>query len=287
MAEPLVSICIPAYKSQAFIEQTIESALGQTVDNIEIIISNDGGFVTPALDPYRSHPQVRVRDQAKRQGWVGNTNSVIAEARGEYFMVLPHDDVLKPRYVESCLRVLRDDPETFAVYSDIESDRGLMEASEVTGTLSDRIGKVMRNLYNGYSFRAVMRRNPDQFRHLKLKPNRPTDFCVDTTLILQQACLGALRKTDEPLYWKRFHDQATHETWANIPQRRLLDAWRKHTQQMGEIASHWIGDSAYIAELVAHRKDPRRVHEAPHYLKAAIASEEVSLRWRLERAIRP
>jgi glycosyltransferase involved in cell wall biosynthesis len=284
---PLVSICIPAYRSQTFIRQTIESALDQTVDDIEIIVSNDGGLAMKDLDQYRSHQKVRVIEQQTRLGWVRNTNAVVAEARGAHFMILPHDDVLRPQYVESCLGLLRDDPEVFAAYSDIETDTGVMEATEVIGSVFDRITKVMCDLYNGYSFRAVMRRHPDQLQQLQLQPNPPTDFCADTTWMLQQASFGALRKVDKPLYWKRFHSQSTHASWEALPPRKMLGAWRKHCVQMGDIASYWIDDNAYITDLVAHRKDPRRVHEAPHYLKTAIAAEDGKLRWRLERFIKP
>ena len=37
---PLVSICIPAYQSQAFIAKTLDSALAQTVQDIEIMLKN-------------------------------------------------------------------------------------------------------------------------------------------------------------------------------------------------------------------------------------------------------
>ena len=39
---PLVSITIPAYNQAHFLEETVESALGQTYQNIEIIIMDDG-----------------------------------------------------------------------------------------------------------------------------------------------------------------------------------------------------------------------------------------------------
>ena len=42
MSTPLVSIVIPAYNAEAYIERTIRSALEQTYPNIEVVVVNDG-----------------------------------------------------------------------------------------------------------------------------------------------------------------------------------------------------------------------------------------------------
>nr|WP_321443629.1 glycosyltransferase family 2 protein [uncultured Cohaesibacter sp.] len=266
---PLASICIPAYDSQPFIAQVLESALAQSVDDIEIIISNDGALPTPDLQLYRKHPKVRLINQRKRLGWVANTNAALSKARGQYFMVLPHDDLLAPTYLEACLSCLESEPDTFAAYSDMEFHSGIMEASELIGTLDERIGHMMENLYNGYSFRALMRRRPTDWPALALRHNPPTDCCVDTTWILQQALLGELRCVREPLYFKTLHETNTHASWEQIPHRNLIDAWWQHCEALGVMARKRTNNHALIDRLVAHRRDPRRVIETPPFLRNA------------------
>ncbi len=39
--EPLVSVCIPAYNNAAYIKETIDSVLGQTYTNLELVICDD------------------------------------------------------------------------------------------------------------------------------------------------------------------------------------------------------------------------------------------------------
>ena len=131
--KPLVSICVPAYKSQDFIQDTIQSALDQTVDDVEIIISNDGGHITPNIERFRKNRNIKIFNLSKRNGWVANSNFVLSQARGEYFMILPHDDLLRPQYLEACLDVLRKDQDVFAAYSDIEHKRGIVRVSEARG----------------------------------------------------------------------------------------------------------------------------------------------------------
>jgi glycosyltransferase involved in cell wall biosynthesis len=271
---PLVSICLPIYRSESFIRETILSALGQTVRDVEIVISNDGAHPTPALDEFRGRREVRIIEQHDRLGWVQNSNFVLGEARGRYAMILPHDDRLSPTYLEACLRILERDLDCFSAVSDIAHDGGVMTASEVRGGLAERIGHVMRNLYNGYCYRALMRNRPGDRDRLKLRPNPPTDFCVDSTWILQQAGFGELRRVPETLYWKGFPPTSTHATWARIPPPQLREAWTRHCRQMEAIALSFLPDPSFVSGLVRHRLDARRVAETPLYLKEAMISPD-------------
>lgn len=183
--------------------------------------------------------------------------------------------LLKPSYVEECHRVLEKYPQTFAAYSDIETINGRIQASEATGPIELRIGNVMKNLYNGYSYRALMRRQSRDWQHLRLRPNPPTDFCVDSTWILQQACLGELRRVPKPLYRKRSFERSTHHSWRQIPGDQLLAAWRVHCAQMKDIAASYIDDAAFIDALFEHRSNASNVREAPQYLKLLFRETEL------------
>lgn len=267
--QPLVSICIPAFRSQRFIADVLDHALGQTVQDIEIVVSNDDASDIPDLDLYRDHPKVTVHDQPRRLGWVNNTNAALHMARGRYFMVLPHDDLILPTYVESCLTILEDDPAAFAAYSDIATPGGVLTASEARGDVATRISHVMRNLYNGYCYRALMRRDLGDWPLLRLRENPPTNFCADTTWILQQALCGELRRVPQALYIKSFHDAATHSSWETIPPDDLRRAWIQHCETMGALARQRLGHHGWIDQLVQFRRDPRRVAERPPYLRDA------------------
>lgn len=267
---PLVSICVPAYKSQDFILGTLNSALGQTVRDVEIIVSNDGAHRTPALDQFRGSRSIRIYQQPLRLGWVQNSNFVLAKATGRYFMILPHDDRLAATYVEECLGILESEPQCFAAHSDIAMRQGVVRANNIQGSPEQRIRLVMERLYNGTTYRALMRRRPGDWQRLRLKPNPPTDFCADTTWMLQQACLGEVRRVPKALYLKTFPPTNTHSNWARLPPPALRGAWAEHCRQMGEIAVSCLSDTELVAELVRHRLDARNVPEAPPYLKSAM-----------------
>ena len=273
---PLVSICLPIWRSEAFVGETLRSALAQTVRDVELVISNDGASPTPALDAFRERRNVRIYEPRERLGWVANTNFVLGEARGRYVMVLPHDDRLEPTYVEACLRMLEGDPDCFSAVSDMAYVGGVMTVSEVRGELPQRLAHVMRNLYNGYCYRALMRNRRADRERLRLLPNPPTDFCVDTTWILQQAVFGELRRVPEPLYVKAYLPGSTHRSWSRIPHPQLRAAWERHCRQMEAIALSCVPDRDFVSGLLRHRLDARRVAEAPLYLMEAMETAEGS-----------
>lgn len=268
---PLVSLCIPAYRAQPHLGQVLEHALAQTVDDIEIVVSNDGGHALPALDVYRGHPKLRVHDQRNRLGWVRNTNAALEMARGDYFMVLPHDDFLKPRYLEACLSLFDTDPRVFSAYSDIQIGDRVMIASEARGSLPERVEHIMRHLYNGYSYRALMRRKPADWSLLRMRENHPTNFCVDSTWILQQALFGELRRVPEALYVKNVLTDSARAGWHGLEAGVLQAAWRQHCETMGALARARLGDTGLVDRLVQHRLDPRRVKETPGFLRKTYA----------------
>lgn len=114
--KPLVSICIPAYNAELFIEETLDSALSQTYPNIEIIVSDDASTdnTVAIVRKYQKSGVVLV-ENPKNQGMSANFNRVIRHSSGKYVLKLDADDLIDPNYVVEQIQVLESDPEiTFA-----------------------------------------------------------------------------------------------------------------------------------------------------------------------------
>jgi glycosyltransferase involved in cell wall biosynthesis len=103
---PLVSILIPAYNSQEWIRETIDSALAQTWAKKEIVIVDDGSK-DQTLEIARSYESkgVRVASQ-KNQGAAVARNTAFDLAQGDYIQWLDADDVLDPHKIENQVKVL-------------------------------------------------------------------------------------------------------------------------------------------------------------------------------------
>lgn len=116
---PLVSIYIPAYNCADHIVRCVDSALNQTVVDLEVCICNDGS-TDNTLDVLAKHygqnPRVRVLTQAN--GGIGPaSNTAVRMTRGYYLGQLDSDDYLEPDAVELCLKEFLADRKLACVYT--------------------------------------------------------------------------------------------------------------------------------------------------------------------------
>jgi Glycosyl transferase family 2 len=105
---PLVSIIIPCFNGEAYLRETLESALAQTYPCVEIIVVDDGS--TDRSGGIAQEYPIRYIHQSNR-GLTPSRNLGIQESRGSYIVFLDADDRLKPEAIEIGLRVLAQHPE--------------------------------------------------------------------------------------------------------------------------------------------------------------------------------
>jgi glycosyltransferase involved in cell wall biosynthesis len=120
LREPLVSVGIPTYNRPDGLRTTLECMLGQTYENLEIIVSDNAstdGRVREVLEEFRERdPRVRIHVQEGNRGSFFNFNWVLKESRGEFFMWAADDDRWEPAFIADCLdEFARSSPETVAV----------------------------------------------------------------------------------------------------------------------------------------------------------------------------
>ncbi|MGI8668594.1 MAG: glycosyltransferase family 2 protein, partial [Aridibacter sp.] len=105
MIHPLVSVIIPAYNAEQFISQTIESVLGQTLKDFEIVVVDDGSTdETAGIAESYGAP---VRCIRKTNGGVSRArNTGIEHAVGKYIAFLDADDLWEPTKLEKQVALL-------------------------------------------------------------------------------------------------------------------------------------------------------------------------------------
>ncbi len=108
----LVTIGIPTYnRAKSFLPQAIESALAQTYDTLEIIVSdNCSSDHTEALVQEYGDPRIKYVKQNVPLKPLQNSNFCLKEAKGEYFLQLHDDDVIDHDFIESCMKAEQGSP---------------------------------------------------------------------------------------------------------------------------------------------------------------------------------
>ncbi len=99
---------MPVYNGANYLREAVDSALGQTYKNIEVIVvndgSDDGGRVKQIAESYKSS----IRYYEKPNGGVSSAlNKGISEMSGTYFSWLSHDDVYLPWKLETQIKQLQ------------------------------------------------------------------------------------------------------------------------------------------------------------------------------------
>lgn len=122
---PKVSIYIPAYNAQNTIIEAVESVLGQTYQDIEVCICDDGSTddTLHLLEKYYSN-NPKVRWVSQENGGIGKaSNSALRLCRGLYIGQLDSDDILAKDVVEKCVPFFEKDMQVGLVYTSYENQQ--------------------------------------------------------------------------------------------------------------------------------------------------------------------
>lgn len=157
--KPLVSIVIPVYNGEDYLEEAIESALHQTYENIEILVVNDGS--TDRTEQIAKAYGDKIRYFHKPNGGVATAlNLGIREMKGEYFSWLSHDDYDYPEKIEAEVTAALQQGDREAIvycdYSLLDQRTGILSPYRLEDYYSEKdrangILMVMQKLMDGCS----------------------------------------------------------------------------------------------------------------------------------------
>jgi glycosyltransferase involved in cell wall biosynthesis len=127
---PKFSVAIPAYNHANFLAEAIGSVLEQTVDDFEIIVSDDCSKVDlSAVTRSFSDSRIRYSRSAQALGATGNHARAVSLARGTYVLCLNHDDKLLP----NCLAVAGETLEARSTAAAVYFPATYLEGIELCG----------------------------------------------------------------------------------------------------------------------------------------------------------
>jgi glycosyltransferase involved in cell wall biosynthesis len=264
--KPLVSVIIPAYNAERFIEASVGSALGQSYGDLEAIVVDDGSTDGTA-DRLKAWTDPRVRViRRSHEGMVAAYNAGISLSEGTYIGFLDADDVWLPEKLARHVRFLEEHPEIDVTFSWVRAinERGLpapIACPRWRGTVS------FRQLASDYMVRTmsavVMRREAAQEAGMF---DSKFMRCVDVEFLLR---VNSLRPNNfhaipEVLTLYRRHDAQRTRDW-----RVMRDGWE---QVLGSIRMRAPVETAGAERLASsnmHRYFASLAYENGNFSEAA------------------
>ena len=208
-APPLVSVGVPVFNGERFLESTVRSLLDQDYPELEIIISDNASTdATPDICSRLAaeDARIQVHRHPENRGAAFNWNFVLSRARGPYFKWASDNDRYHPAFVSRCTEVLENQPDVVLCYArtvlvdgddrEIETDH--RDQPIVHDRAADRFAAIMnhRNLNNAQSGvirLEVLRRTRGERRY----PHG------DWVLMAELAGRGKFQIVEAPLFYRR------------------------------------------------------------------------------------
>lgn len=99
----LVSVIVPSYNVENYIDACVQSICNQTYQNIEIILVDDGATdgTGEKCDHWKDKDQRIVLIHQQNKGLSGARNAGIKASKGKYLCFIDSDDMIAPDYVET------------------------------------------------------------------------------------------------------------------------------------------------------------------------------------------
>lgn len=118
-SSPKISVVIPNYNHAAFLPKRIESVLGQTFQNFEVIFLDDASTddSRTVFERYAGDPRMRsIFNEVNSGSPFIQWQKGVSEARGDYVWIAESDDFADDRFLETLLPLLEENPDVGLAY---------------------------------------------------------------------------------------------------------------------------------------------------------------------------
>lgn len=142
-----VSVVIPVYNVEKYLNECMDSIVNQTLSDIEIICINDGSTDNSLdiLQEYASCDDRIIIFNQKNQGHAVATNKGIEMARGEYLFLMDSDDILKLNALELTYNEISEKKVDFVLFKSLNYDDQKDEYYESENFSMNNIFEVVGN----------------------------------------------------------------------------------------------------------------------------------------------
>ncbi|HET6203093.1 MAG TPA: glycosyltransferase [Planctomycetota bacterium] len=239
---PDVTVLVPSYRHEAYVEEALRSVLAQTYPRFRLLVVDDASPDATVERARRlNDPRIEVVVRDRNLGLGENVAAALSEVRTPYVALLNSDDLFHPERLERCRRALEGHPSAVLAATGVflvdarggalspETTVPLLDGEEIAGWVSwyaaarqdaaesgGLLGPLLQHNFlatssNIFCRTDYLRSQADRIRRLK--------YCLDWALFLEAAAGDALLHLPENLLAYRLH--ATNTVWF-----REAERWR-------------------------------------------------------------
>ncbi|BAZ48252.1 glycosyl transferase family protein [Nostoc sp. NIES-4103] len=152
--EPLVSVIIPTYNRPEYLKQAIASAIQQTYQNIEIIVSDNCSPENPqSIIESFGDTRLRFWRQQQNIGMLANQMHAFKMAQGKYVASLHDDDMWNEDFLAKLIPPLEENPELILAFCDqyiIDAQSEINQALTEENTQAYKRDKLTQGVYQTF-----------------------------------------------------------------------------------------------------------------------------------------
>lgn len=275
---PRVSVGIPVFNGEPFVRATLDSVLGQTFEDLEIVISDNAstdGTESICREYARKDPRIRYVRNRENIGLAKNFRRVVELATAEYFKLANADDLCGPDLVSQCVRVLDGDPTTVLCYGKttlIDAEGRSLQPYEDgldlrSPSVTERFRTALQRVRLVNVLQGVMR--TDALRQTALLD---TYVGADMVLVIELALRGRFHELPERSFQRRIHAAAFS---SQASEEGQLGTWEPGTRR-GTDLYYWRHYRGYLRAISRAPLDAMtKLRLVGVVMKRAIAAREI------------
>lgn len=285
-SSPLLSVIVPIYNTAAYLSKCLDSIIGQTYSNLEIILVDDGSPDNSGeiCDEYaQKDARIRVIHQPNK-GLSGARNSGLDMATGEYIAFADSDDYMKPTMYEKLISAAVKENADMVIddfYMILESGLSRKHNGLDNSTPQTKIKDMfLRDKLPSYVWNKIYRKH--LFDHIRFTKIRGfEDLLIFPHLIQKTRKIAVIHNAG--YYYNCLNMGAltavfNHNRKLNVSTKYgLFAAWKEHEKvardMKSEAASHAENRaiksavSALVADTVHHTLTPEEHQTLRNYLE--------------------
>lgn len=214
-----VSLAVPVFNGEQFLEGALSAILDQTFEDFEVVITDNASTDKTSdicTSFFASDRRIRYVRLPENIGAGPNFNHAFSLCTGKYFKWCAHDDLISPNFLERCVETLDNRPDVALAF-------GRTECIDSTGAAIDwaeehhmppiedddpakRLGRAIRESGTCFPIFGLFR--SDALRKTTL--HRPY-YGSDRALLAEVALLGKLALVEDAVFYNRHHERRSIE----------------------------------------------------------------------------